>query len=364
MIFPFCKKKHKNQSSHSKEFERDIEEYSRVLQQKNLPVIYSLPHLCLLSGVNYIRIKSIVDSDRSEFYKRFKLRKKRGGFRVIQTPNNELKYLQRWILRNILENVASHNSCTGFDKNTSIRNNAEIHLKSKAILKMDLLRFYDSINERRIYGVFKSLGFHPNLSVSLAKICTIIPNNIFFSSFQKKEAELKKYILNKREGLLAQGSPTSPKLSNLVTVNLDKRLTGLANKHGLNYSRYADDITFSGNFKQLQKIKKVAYRIIRDESFFPNYSKTKFVKLGGKLLVTGLNVQNDSVRIPRKTRKEIEHHLFHCQVNGVENHLKAANIKNRNFKDWLYGNICFVFSIEKEKGVEYFREFDKIQWPI
>ena len=90
---------------------------------------------------------------------------------------------------------------------------------------------------------------------------------MFISSFRKKETELKEYITSKNEGILAQGSPTSPKLSNLITINLDKRLTGLANKNGLNYSRYADDLTFSGNFKQLQKVKKKFNRIIKRQFF-------------------------------------------------------------------------------------------------
>ena len=365
MTFPFCnRKKETNKLSHSKQFEKDIKEYSDFLQRKNLPIIYSLPHLCLLSGVDIENIKKIVASNRTEYHKRFKLRKKRGGFRVIQTPNDELKYLQRWILKNILDKIASHDSCKGFDKNTSIIDNADIHVGSEALLKMDLLRFYDSINERRVYGIFKSIGYHPNLSVSLAKICTIIPDKMFLSSFRKNELDLKEYIMSKQEGVLAQGSPTSPKLSNLVSVILDKRLTGLANKNGLKYSRYADDITFSGNFKQLQKVKKTAYRIICDEAFFPNYSKTKIVKIGGKFLVTGLNVQNESISIPRKKKKEIEHHIFHCMTNGVEKHLKTLGITNRNFKDWLYGNICFVYSVENDIGEKYFQEFDRIQWPI
>lgn len=365
MTFPFYHiKRNQEQVVHSNQYNQDIKVYSDLLIKKGLPVIYSVPHLCLLAGVNIERIIKLIKSNRIDSYKRFKLKKKRGGFRVIQTPNDELKYLQRWILKNILEKIPSHESCKGFDKNTSIKQNADAHLNSKAILKVDLLRYYDSINERRIYGIFNSLGYHPNLAVSFAKICTIVPGEMFISSFKLKETKLKEYILSKNEGILPQGSPTSPKLSNLVSINLDKRLTGLANKNGLNYSRYADDLTFSGNFKQLQKVKKVIYRIIREESFFPNYSKTKFIKIGGKYFVTGLNIQNSITTVPQKKKKEIEHHLFHCLNNGVENHLKIAKINNRNFKDWLYGNICFVFSIERDKGIKYFKEFEKIQWPI
>ena len=77
----------------SAEFQNGIKAYQRVLENKGLPVIYSLNHLCLLAGVNLEQIKKICNSNRQDNYKRFKLKKKRGGFRVIQTPHDELKYL-------------------------------------------------------------------------------------------------------------------------------------------------------------------------------------------------------------------------------------------------------------------------------
>lgn len=351
-------------SIHSEEYLADINSYNVKLTNKNLPIIYSLPHLCLLAGVNIKYITKICNTNRISVYKRFKLRKKRGGFRVIQTPVDELKYLQKWILINILEKIPSHPSCKGFDKTLSIKKNAEVHLNREAILKIDLLRFYDSINERRIYGIFKKIGYHPNLAVSLAKICSIIPDTQFLSSFKKKELGLKNKIIEKSEGLLPQGAPSSPKLSNLITISIDNRLTKLANKNDLSYSRYADDITFSGNAATLKKIAKTVYRIIEDENLFVNYSKTKLLIKGNPFFVTGLSVNNDHVTIPKKRKINIEHHLFHCLKNGVEEHIKKCGIKNKNFKDWLLGNIAFVFSVEKKLGEKYFADFNKIQWPI
>src|SRR5574344_573292 len=236
---------------HSQEYLADIKKYDELLKNKNLPVIYSLKHLCLLADVNFDSIVALCNSNRIDRYKRFKLKKKKGGYRIIQSPIGELKYLQRWILCNILENIPSHLSCKGFEKGTSIIENAKIHLNSDSLLKIDLMRFYDSINEKRIFGIFKSLGYQSNLCVSLAKICTIVPNDMFLNSFRRRENNLKKYIQSKKdEGILAQGSPTSPKLSNLVLKNLDKRLLSLAKKHNLNYSRYADDLTFSGEIEE------------------------------------------------------------------------------------------------------------------
>ncbi len=350
--------------SHSKEFWDDIQAYSAKLVGKNLPIIFSLPHLCLLAGVNIANVIRFCSTNRIADYKRFKLKKKRGGYRIILMPNDEIKYLQRWILINILEKIPSHQSCMGFDKTSSILKNAQQHLKKEAILKMDLLRFYDSVNEKRIYGIFNHLGFHPNLAVSLAKICTIVPDDLFYSSFKSSELDLKAIIINRQEGILAQGAPTSPKLSNLISFRLDKRLTKLAVKHGLQYSRYADDITFSGPIEALKKVKKVAYRIVSEENLCVNFSKTKLLVRGNPFFVTGLSVNNDVVTVPRKRKILIEHHLFHCRKNGVEEHMRICGIAKKNFKDWLLGNIAFVFSVEKDLGQQYFNEFNEIQWPI
>ncbi|HEX8358189.1 MAG TPA: hypothetical protein VF610_12280 [Segetibacter sp.] len=88
------------------------------------------------------------------------------------------------------------------------------------------------------------------------------------------------------------------------------------------------------------------------------------MKRGNPFFVTGLSINNEVVTVPRKRKNNIEHHLFHCLKNGVEGHLKKSGSKNRNFKDWLLGNISFVYSIEKELGEIYFSEFGKIEWPI
>lgn len=365
MTFPLDKFiEYAKAANHSPEYLEDVSKYISILNEKNLPVIFSLHHLCLLAHINIKSVEQICKSDRQKNYKRFKIKKRRGGFRVIQSPEDSLKYLQKWILINILDKVSSHTNSKGFDKGACTKENAEIHLNKEAILKIDLLRFYDSINERRIYGIFKALGYHPNLAVYLAKICSVEPDNNFLKSFKKQEQTLRNITANRGEGILPQGAPTSPKLSNLIVRRLDMRLSALAKKHNLAYSRYADDITFSGNEEVLVKIKRIVYKVVSKENLFVNHAKTKLLKRGSRFFVTGLSVNKESVTIPRKFKTNIEHHLFHCIKNGVQSHLNKSKVKNRNFKDWLLGNIAYVFSVEKEIGQKYFDEFNKIQWPI
>lgn len=351
-------------ANHSPEYIGDTSRYISNLTQKGLPVIFSLQHLCLLAHVNIDMIENVCDSGRMKYYKRFKIKKKRGGYRIIQSPEDSLKYIQKWILINILDKIASHDCSKGFDKGACTKVNAEAHLGQKAILKIDLCRFYDSVNERRVYGIFKAIGYHSNLAVYLAKICTVEPDKDFLTSFKKHEQSLKNIIANHGEGILPQGAPTSPKLSNLIARRLDIRLSGLAKTHNLKYSRYADDITFSGEIDALVKVKKIVYKAIGQENLFVNHTKTKFIKKGGRFFITGLSVNNEIVSIPRRFKKNIEHHLFYCIKNGVQSHLSSSKIKNRNFKDWLLGNIAYVFSVEKEVGQRYFDDYNKIQWPI
>lgn len=365
MTFPLDNfKEHAIAAGRSDEFIRETVEYVEKLQNSDLPVLFSIVHLALSSRFSIRGILNICNSDRIDYYKRYKLRKKRGGYRVIQSPESELKYLQKWILLNVLEKIPSHTNCKGFDKGTSIKQNAQEHLNSECILKIDLLRFYDSINEKRVYGIFRSLGYQKNLAVSMAKICTIKPSRTMLYSFKKNEQRLKQEILEGEQGLLPQGACTSPKLSNLILRRLDHRLAKLCEKNELKYTRYADDLTFSGQEEKLRSAKKVIYKIIRDEKFHVNYGKTQFLKRGSRFFVTGLSVHNDEVRVPKRFKKEIEHHLYHCNTNGVVAHIRKNNITNRNFKDWLLGCICFVNSVEPDQGAKYFEEYNKINWPI
>lgn len=338
--------------------------YIQQLEKNKLPILFTLEHLCLEARVNIRRFRLLLDSSRFDGYARFKLRKRNGGYRIIHVPDNDLKYLQRWLLNNVLLQIPSHSNCKGFDPGTSIKTNAAEHLGKAAILKIDLLRFYDSINERRVFAIYKQMGYHPNLAVYLAKVCTIVPDNNFFIAFKQNELNLRNQLRSSGQGILPQGAPTSPKLANLIARRLDKRLTGLAEKHRVNYTRYADDLTFSGERTTLAAMKKVIYRIIISEGFFVNLGKTKMLVRGSKYLVTGLSVDNAVVRVPGHFKKEIEHHLFHCAKNGAHIHMIKSRIKNRNFKDWLLGKICFVYDIEEETGRRYIEEFNRIQWPI
>lgn len=103
------------EQGHSDDFIRNIEVYAERLLNDNLPVIFSLPHLAISMNLEVRDIKQMVSGHRRIYYKRFKLKKRSGGFRTIQSPESQLKYVQRWILTQILNQIPSHEACQGFD---------------------------------------------------------------------------------------------------------------------------------------------------------------------------------------------------------------------------------------------------------
>ncbi|SDH66826.1 reverse transcriptase family protein [Chitinophaga filiformis] len=351
------------ETHHSKEYLNDILAYYDKLYNQGLPVIYSIHHLCLLMGDLDKKVPKIITS-RNSNYATFKIKKRSGGKREISAPFVPLRNIQQWIYQNILSKVPIHPSAYGFVKHKSIMDNAKVHVNQDFILNIDLLDFFTSIPEKRVYGIFKSLGYHPNLAVYLAKACT---KNLVKEIDIEVLDWLNQAPFHQNNSVLPQGAPTSPQLSNLVCRRLDKRLNNYAVKNGCKYSRYADDITFSGS--EVNNIKLgVIFRIINDEQFNVNLDKVKFFhKSSNRKIITGLIV-SDKIRIPKKFKREIARHLHFTTMNGTQNHIQHLrqyhNFDKVNYRDWLYGKICYIKMIEPDFGLKLMTKFKSIDWGI
>lgn len=284
------------------------------------------------------------------------------------SPSKDLKFIQKWILINILNKYPLASSCTGFIKKKSIFDNAKYHENSDLILKIDLLKFYDTITDKRVYGFFKSLGYVNNLSYSLAKITTAKHRDSYWKGFDEKSKNILSGLVNNMPPILPQGAPTSPMIANILATKMDYRFEGLSRKLGFNYSRYADDLTFSvsgtGRLPKLSVIKT----IIELEGFYINPDKTRYMKRGVKQYVTGLTTTN-GVNVSKKYRKNIIEHIYYCRKYGVSSHLekRKEDFPNYNpikFHNWLYGHICFINSINKTASIKMRDDFNKIDWFI
>ena len=241
-------------------------------------------------------------------YAKFTVKKKSGGERTINAPVGGLKSILL-SLNVILQCVYEpHNAATGFVLNKSIVDNAKVHAGNHHVYNIDLKDFFHSFDRNRvkmgfIYEPFNLIGEREPLAFLLAGLCTH-PFDV--------NGEIK--------NVLPQGSPTSPTITNILCKKLDRRLTGLANRFGAKYTRYADDITFSsphniykdGDFQNELKriisednvIKTNGNRVEIGPQLKINTTKTRLQKSVHRQEVTGLIV-NDKVNVRNRYVKQI-----------------------------------------------------------
>ena len=213
-------------------------------------------------------------------YRTFYIPKKNGKKREIsapyRTPNNILHFLNILLSKMYVPNA----SAMGFIQNRSIVDNARIHVGHNYVFNMDLEDFFPSISEARVIARLQHppFNFNKKLAFTIAGLCVI----------RKEENGKVKFVL-------PQGAPTSPLLSNAICDSLDKKMRQLANKYGLHYSRYADDITFSSMHNVYQKdgfFWRDVQKIVSNEGFTINESKTRLQKKNHRQEVTGLTVNS------------------------------------------------------------------------
>lgn len=348
----------------SDKYKSSIISYYDKLNSQNLPVIYSRKHLALIFKMDYKALSSYLHDERNCHYHFYEISKRNGGKRQISVPHYTLRQMQDWIKYNILDKVESDQSAYAYKKGKSIKDNASLHLNAEQILKIDFIKFFESISEYRVFHLFKHLGYHTNLAVDLAKLCTCPLSARYYETFTEDEKIQFQNTYNNKVGVLPQGAPTSPSLSNLICLRLDRRLRSLSKANSINYSRYSDDITFSGKRKQLPSLKLIK-KIINEEGFYINPSKTKRISRGQRQIVTGL-LTNGEVRIPQSYKKNIFRHLYFCIKHTPRQHFqyltKQTGIEKGFQKQWLLGQIIYVHSIEPKVGARMFGQFKKIEW--
>ena len=276
---------------------------------------------------------------KPRWWREFSIPKRSGGVRQIIAPRSPLKQIQKWILSNILMKVKGGTTqyAYGFVKGKSIVDNAKPHVGKKIILNIDIKDFFPSIKIKRVEHLFRSFGYTWRLSKLLAGLCTF-------------------------KGFLPQGAPTSPAISNMICRKLDLRLAKFCEKHDLTYTRYADDITISGNYDVL-KFKNVIMSIIEDEGFKVSHKKLRVTGRGKAQIVTGL-VVNEKINIRRNEIKTLRAIIHNCKKKGVLEHIKKRDdIKNKlNFANWLYGKIGIVHMVRPEIAKKFIDELKHMDW--
>ena len=273
-------------------------------------------------------------------YTTFQVPKKRKGeFRTIDAPVPELKYIQR-CLNVILQALHTpHAAAMGFVLGRSVADNAKRHLGQNFVYNLDLKDFFPSISSGR---VFKRLQAKPFcLNAELASLVT----------------DLCCYTNASGRHVLPQGAPTSPTLTNIVCERLDRKLQQLAKAYGLKYTRYADDITFSGMsnlFAEEGKFCKALRHIIeQEEHFVVNDAKTRLCHRGMRQEVTGLTV-NEKANVSRQYVKNIRTMLHKWEMFGYE----GVQENNRNI---LAGKLLYLKMVKGETDSTYRKLHERYQ---
>lgn len=309
--------------------------YATRLLDNHLPVIFDTKHLSLLLGIDAGDLTRMVFA-QDKFYSTLYIPKKSGGTRELSIPSVELKYIQRWILDNILCHIRVSECAVGFCAGKSILDNAKKHLNQHCIINMDIKDFFPSIAFEKVFRVFSYYGYTKEVAFILAKLCTY-------------------------QGKLPQGSPASPCLSNIVCLKLDARLKALSETYESVYSRYADDLTFSSK-KDAKSIVKVVEQIIADEGFAVNSKKTRIAYPHQRQEVTGLLVNGTTIRVSKQYKRNLAKELYYCTKYGVSDHMKRIKCNKAFYKEHIYGQLYFINMVEPEEAAKLFAIANQISW--
>ncbi len=260
----------------------------------------SLHDFAICIGVSPRLVSSILQ-DISKQYRSFEIGKRGGGTRTISSPRTFLKVFQWWILDYLLLKLPTHQSCHSYQKGKSIRSNAELHTGKRYVANIDISDFFGSIGTTQIFSMLNKHDFGERISNLISKLTTL-------------------------DGVLPQGAPTSPAISNAFLYDFDNTLFTYCEKKSLSYTRYADDMTISGDLKEeIISAIKLVKTTLHDAGLEINDKKTRIANRGGQQRVTGL-VVNECALPPRKLRREIRAMFHNAQKEQGANKDKYAEL--------------------------------------
>lgn len=272
-----------------------------------------------------------------KLYYTFRIPKGNGKFRKITAPREELKQAQREVITN-LSHIKISRDAMGFTEGKSIVTNSKKHIGQPFIMNIDMKDFFPSITKEMVVQALIREGIDMELAEKMAALCTL-------------------------HGVLPQGAPSSPFLSNIVCKPMDKKISKICTN--VRYTRYADDITISGNKEDVIETIKKVIEIVKSYGLKINYRKVKGYHSGVRQEVTGIvvneksNVNRNDVMLFRAKLHNIK-----CMIcDGII--VTEQDIINRFDEDIasLRGYASFIRSVNKDKGFKYMckvREIEKM----
>lgn len=211
-----------------------------------------------------------------------------GASRTISIPSSELKGVQREILSRILVDAPISDHAWAYRRGRSVPEAAKLLTGGPALLKMDLTDFFPSITSKSVFWIFVNLGFETTVASILTRLRT-------------------------KDGVLAQGAPTSPALSNISFRKADSEIANLTSSLGLNYVRYSDDIyIYNDRDFRFAFVKNAVSNILSRYSFSMNDNKTRYYRAGAVRQTLGLLTHGKHLALPRTQRRNIRSAFHHA----------------------------------------------------
>lgn len=311
-----------------------------------------------LKGLGYKK-----NAPRLRHYHYRVLAKDSGNIRLIEAPKPRLKELQRKILREILEKIPVHDAAHGFRKGRSIKTFVAPHVSQRVVVRMDLQDFFPSLSAARIQTFFRTAGYPEDVADLLGGICTnTTPQDVW----KEIGPTVNRQHLREARDLYArphlpQGACTSPALANLCFYRADCRLAGLAKSVGAVYTRYADDLAFSGGEgfeRRAERFSIHAAAIVTEEGFRVRHRKTRVMRQSVRQHLAGL-IANKRLNVRRTDFDRSKATLNNCVRRGPASENREGH---RCWREHLEGRVGFVESINPARGKRLRSLYERIQW--
>jgi RNA-directed DNA polymerase len=291
------------------------------------------------------------------------LAKEFGNIRLIEAPKSRLKVLQRKILRAVFEKIPAHPAVHGFLKGRSVKSFIAPHVGQRVVLRMDLQDFFPSIAGVRVQTLFRTLGYPEDVADRLGGICTNAAPHDLWNGL---ELRMVRRQLRETRDLYSrphvpQGAPTSPALANLCFYRTDCRLASLAKSAGAVYTRYADDLAFSGDEafnRRAEHFSLHVAAIVMEEGFQVHHRKTRVMRQSMRQHLAGL-VANQKPNVRRTDFDRLKATLTNCVRLGPFSQNRDHHL---HFQAHLEGRVGFVEAINAVKGKRLRAIYDQIRW--
>lgn len=289
-----------------------------LLRERGLPVWADEAAIAEALGITRARLWWLAShryDDRITHYTTFRVPKRRGGFRTIMAPKRSLKAVQRALLQQCVQLLPTSEHVHGFVPGRSVATNAAPHVGKRVVLRFDLEDFFGTVTFGRVRGFLLAMGYNYTVATAISLLMTE-------ANRQPVDVNGTLHYVPVGHRYCVQGAPTSPAICNAIASKLDHRLAGLAAKHGFEYTRYADDLTFSGDDEsKIGLLLRRVGELVVDEGFRLNREKTRVMRSGSRQSVTGVIV-NHTLGLSRQKRRVLRAKIHQMSADSPIEHLQ------------------------------------------